>query len=67
LAEVQSSPDGGLALRGYSCPLGEAVNAHPELCQVAEALVENISELEVDAQCDRQDGEPPRCRFVVVS
>jgi predicted ArsR family transcriptional regulator len=67
LAEVESLSDGRLALRGFSCPLGEAVNAHPELCQVAEALVENISELQVEAQCDRQDGEPPRCCFVVVS
>jgi predicted ArsR family transcriptional regulator len=67
LAEVQSLPDGRLALRGFSCPFGEAVDGHPELCQVAEALVEDISQLEVEERCDRQDGESPRCCFVVVS
>jgi predicted ArsR family transcriptional regulator len=65
LAEVQTLPDGRLALNGFSCPLTETVAEHPEVCQVAEALVRELTGLEVQEQCDRSPGELPRCRLVV--
>ncbi len=50
-------------LVGSGCPLGEVVQAHPEVCRVVETVVEEISGVSVREQCDR--GERPRCSFVV--
>jgi predicted ArsR family transcriptional regulator len=50
-------------LRGSGCPLGEVVQAHPEVCQIVETVVEQISGLKVEEQCER--GERPRCNFRV--
>ena len=67
LAEVETDAQGGLALRSFSCPLGELVPAHPEVCRLAEALVGEVSGLDIREVCERGDpGEPPRCRFEVV-
>jgi predicted ArsR family transcriptional regulator len=63
LAEVDSDLDGHLELRGLSCPLGELVPGHPEVCILAEALVTQVSGLAVHQRCERAPGEPARCRF----
>ncbi len=44
------------------CPLGELVQRHPEVCRVVETVVEEISGVMVQEQCDR--GERPKCSFV---
>lgn len=55
--------DGSLVLRGFSCPLADAVRAHPATCHAAESLVEELVGVDVLERCDK--GERPRCRFVI--
>lgn len=62
LAEVEES-DGRIAIRGYSCPLADAVRAHPATCHAARALVSELVGSEVTEACDK--GERPRCRFEI--
>lgn len=50
-------------IRSGSCPLAEAVAAHPEVCKLAEELVAKIVGTTVHEQCDRE--EFPRCRFAI--
>ncbi len=52
-----------LIIRSGSCPLAAAVSEHPEVCQLAEALMSEIVGVPVQERCDR-DG-PPRCRFEI--
>jgi predicted ArsR family transcriptional regulator len=44
-----------------ACPLATAVAEHPEVCELAEALVEEIVGTPVNERCDR--GASPRCCF----
>jgi predicted ArsR family transcriptional regulator len=62
VAEVEQSED-ELVIRGFSCPLAEAVRAHPSTCQAAQALVSELVGAEVKERCDKTDR--PRCRFVI--
>ena len=62
LAEVEESSD-SLTIRGYSCPLADAVRAHPATCHAAQALVSELVGAEVKEACDK--GDRPRCRFVI--
>ena len=56
--------DGRTFVRGYSCPLSEAVPGHPETCHLAETLVSEVVQAPVQEHCDRAD--PPRCYFEVL-
>lgn len=51
-------------IRGGGCPLATAVAEHPEVCQLAEALVAEVVGLPVRESCQR-DGESPKCRFEI--
>src|SRR5215212_1383111 len=53
--------DGVIALRGYSCPLADAVRANPATCRAAESLVAEIVGVPVQERCDK--GARPRCCF----
>ena len=64
LAEVEDE-DGVLRLRGYSCPLGAVASEHPEVCQLAEAMLGEATALPIQERCVREPGEPPRCCFEV--
>jgi predicted ArsR family transcriptional regulator len=55
--------DGSIVLRGYSCPLADAVRAHPGTCHATETLVAEIVGAPVQECCER--GERPRCRFEI--
>jgi predicted ArsR family transcriptional regulator len=55
--------DGKLAIRSGGCPLAAAVVEHPEVCELAEALVAEIVGLPVRESCQR--GESPKCRFEI--
>ena len=55
--------DGRPMIVGYSCPLAAAVPGHPEVCRLAEALVQEMVGAPVLERCER--GEPPRCRFEI--
>ena len=64
LAEVEEGED-STVIRGYDCPLAAAVPGHPELCRLAETLLEEVIGAPVTECCER--GPVPRCRFVVPS
>ena len=50
-----------LLIKSASCPLATAVTEHPEVCQLAEALLSEIIGAKVQERCDREGS--PRCRF----
>jgi predicted ArsR family transcriptional regulator len=50
-----------LLIRSSGCPLSAAVIEHPEVCELAEALVAEIVGLPVREHCNR--GESPKCCF----
>lgn len=55
--------NGKLFIRSGSCPLAAAVSDHPEVCELAEALVAEIIGVPVQEHCDRNDS--PKCWFEV--
>jgi predicted ArsR family transcriptional regulator len=56
--------DGGrLIIRSGGCPLAAAVVEHPEVCELAEALVAEVVGLPVKERCVR--GESPKCCFEI--
>jgi predicted ArsR family transcriptional regulator len=55
--------NGKLIIRSESCPLAAAVSQHPEVCQLAEALVAEIVGAPVQEHCDRIGS--PRCRLEI--
>lgn len=57
------SEDGKFVIRSGGCPLAAAVVEHPEVCELAEALVAEVVGLPVRESCQR--GESPRCRFEI--
>ena len=50
-----------LVIRSGACPLSSAVAEHPEVCELAEALVEEIVGSPVNERCDRSS--TPKCCF----
>lgn len=57
--------DGGkLLIKSGSCPLASAVSEHPEVCQLAEALLSEIVGATVREHCNRENA--PRCRFEII-
>jgi predicted ArsR family transcriptional regulator len=57
--------DGAWKLQGYGCPLSAVTAAHPEVCALAQALVQEITGQPVTECCDRTDR--PRCGFRIES
>lgn len=55
--------DGKLFISSGGCPLAAAVAEHPEVCELAEALVAEIVGQPVQESCQR--GEFPKCRFEI--
>jgi predicted ArsR family transcriptional regulator len=62
LAEVEEA-DGRLVIRGFDCPLAEAVAGHPAACRLAEALLTELVGVPVAERC--QHGNPPKCAFAL--
>lgn len=58
-----TAADGGWRLKGYGCPLSAVTAGRPEVCALAQALVEEITGRPVTECCDR--GGRPRCGFRV--
>jgi predicted ArsR family transcriptional regulator len=63
VTQVEAREDGALAIRGFSCPLGAAVQGHPEVCAAVEMLLADVIGAPVRERCDR--GERPKCCFEV--
>ena len=53
----------GYVLQGYGCPLSAVTAKHPEVCALAQTLVEEITGQPVTECCDRSGH--PRCGFRV--
>lgn len=64
LAEAEEI-EGGVLIKGYSCPLATAVDGNPDACLLAESLLADLIGVPVRQVCDR--GSPPRCRFEVLT
>lgn len=59
---AEARVEGGIAsVRGFGCPLREAVDGHPEVCRIAAALLSEVVGQEVTECCDRAGA--PSCRF----
>ena len=56
---------GKIVISSNSCPLAAAVVDHPEVCKVAESLVEEIVGMPVREVCNRE--HMPQCRFEVAN
>lgn len=53
-----------VVIRGHSCPLAALVPEHPEVCQLAESMLAEITGATVREQC--QKGDRPRCCFEIL-
>lgn len=62
VAEAEQQED-LFVIRSSGCPLATAVAVHPEVCQLAEALLAEIVKAPVTEHCNREG--PPRCRFEI--
>jgi predicted ArsR family transcriptional regulator len=60
VADLEETEE-GVVIRGFSCPLAALVPDHPEVCQLAEALLTEIVGVPVHERCAK--GERPRCCF----
>lgn len=60
LAEV-ADVDGHLEIRGFSCPLADAVRAQPATCHAVQGLIGELVHARVREVCEK--GDRPRCRF----
>jgi predicted ArsR family transcriptional regulator len=58
--EPQLTP-GGWRLQGFGCPLSRVTAKHPEVCELARSVVEEITGQSVVECCER--GDRPRCAF----
>jgi len=56
--------EGKIIIQSASCPFATAVEAHPEVCRVAETLVAQITGARVRENCNKTD-VPPRCSFEI--
>lgn len=57
------SDEGGVRIESNSCPFADVVSEHPEVCKVAESVVEEIVGTKVTEICDRTAS--PKCRFQI--
>jgi predicted ArsR family transcriptional regulator len=55
--------EGGWRLQGYGCPLSGVTPKHPEVCALAQALIEQITGRPVTECCERS--EHPHCAFTI--
>jgi predicted ArsR family transcriptional regulator len=57
------SSNGKIVIASNSCPFAEAVSEHPEVCQVAEAMIQEMINEPVTEICDRSGS--PKCCFEI--
>jgi predicted ArsR family transcriptional regulator len=61
-AALDRQPD-RIVIRGEACPFADVVSEHPEVCQLAESMVEEIVGAPVKEICDRSGS--PKCCFEI--
>lgn len=55
--------NGHILIKSESCLFADAVSEHPEVCKIAESMIEEIVCKPVTETCDRT--ATPKCRFVI--
>jgi predicted ArsR family transcriptional regulator len=63
VVDVEDGKDGQVTLRGFSCPLADAVRVYPATCQAVESLVAELTGMTITERCDRKG--QPRCCFEI--
>jgi predicted ArsR family transcriptional regulator len=58
--------DGKVVIHSSTCPFAAVAGDHPEVCELAEALVAQIVAARVDRYCDRS-GPSPQCCFEITA
>ena len=58
-----TTTENGILIKSESCPFADVVIEHPEVCHVAEAMVEEMIGLPVKERCDRSG--LPKCCFEI--
>jgi len=61
---VAFEKNGHTIIESQSCPFGETVAEHPEVCRMAESMIEEIVGTEVREKCDRTAS--PKCCFEII-
>lgn len=56
--------DGGWRIQGHGCPLSAVTAGHPEVCRLAESLIQTITGHLTTECCDRTGGTPS-CAFQI--
>ncbi len=51
------------AIQGYSCPLAAVVPGHPEVCQLTEAFLTDLTGIPIEEHCGRD--ETAKCCFTM--
>jgi len=64
-AAVAVEANGELIIKSSGCPFADAVSEHPEVCKVAESLVQEIVGAPVREICERDPF--PKCRFAITT
>ncbi|MDQ6788167.1 MAG: ArsR family transcriptional regulator [Acidobacteriota bacterium] len=64
-AAEAASENGKIIISSKSCPLAAAVADHPEVCKLAQSLIEEIVGVPVKENCNRK--QMPQCRFEIES
>lgn len=62
LAELEET-EGKYTIRGYSCPLAAVVPNHPQVCKLAETLLNDFTGLPLQENCERCGSL--NCNFVL--
>jgi predicted ArsR family transcriptional regulator len=57
--------EGQVFIESESCPFAEAVSEHPEVCKIAESMLEKVIGKKVNETCDRS--ATPKCCFAIES
>jgi predicted ArsR family transcriptional regulator len=57
--------DDRTVVQGSSCPLSQAVVAHPEICRIAAGVLSDVLGYQVTECCERSDS--PRCGFEIAA
>jgi predicted ArsR family transcriptional regulator len=52
LAELEETEEGYI-IRGFSCPLSAVVPNHPQICKLAETLLDDFTGLPLQEKCER--------------
>ena len=62
-AAIAVRENGHILIKSESCPFADAVSEHPEVCKIAESMIEEIVCRPVTETCDRT--ATPKCRFTI--